>query len=94
MMIRRTVVRALALFVCLVAIAATVLFLRQGGFGGGHLRYDQILGLLGLPWTLIPWPEAFFSRSDFVWLVALPFLLNLGIVFLLRAALYRKKTNQ
>ncbi|MBX7104029.1 MAG: hypothetical protein K1X57_08100 [Gemmataceae bacterium] len=59
--------------------AASLLFACQGGFGGGHGRYDRAIGLLGLPAFLaldrIPVPAAF-EQSD-LWLVIwLPAIIN------------------
>lgn len=64
-----------------ISTTAAVLFFGQGGFGGGHGRFDQILFALSLPWSLIPWPEAVYLLGDSMWLVLLPFLFNLAVVF-------------
>ncbi len=73
-----------------VAVSATALCLAQGGFGGGHGRYDRLLVILGLPWDLLPWPESVVNRP-LVWLVAIPCLFNSGILglatYLLRGRL-------
>jgi len=69
---------ALAL-VILAGATSTLLFLIQGGFGGGHGRFDCAIAILGLPWILVPWPE-FLYRHDSIWLLVLPFVLNLSIV--------------
>ena len=69
---------ALAL-VILAGAASTLLFLIQGGFGGGHGRFDRTIVVLGLPWILISWPE-FLYRHDSIWLLVLPFVINLSIV--------------
>jgi hypothetical protein len=77
-----TMKRILQFVLALIGLAAatsSVLFLIQGGFGGGHGRFDRAIGILGFPWVLIPWPDVFF-RFDFVPLVLLPFVINLGIV--------------
>ena len=55
------------------------LFLMQGGFGGGHGRFDLVLFGLGLPWSLVPWPETV-TKSDLVWLVVIPLVMNLAVV--------------
>jgi hypothetical protein len=57
------------------ALSSTLLFSVQGGFGGGHGDSDWIIFVLGLPWAALPWPE-FLIKHDFVWLIALPFVLN------------------
>ena len=69
------------------ALAATssLLFLKQGGFGGGHGDFDKALFIMGLPWAGIRWPEMF-MKHDFVWLIGLPFCLNVAIVLVITAA--------
>jgi len=37
-----------------VAVLSTTLFMLQGGFGGGHLDYDRLLGILAMPWLFVP----------------------------------------
>jgi len=54
--------------VSVITLLATILFILNHGFGGGHGKYDSALGVLGLPWILIPWPD-FLFKHDFVWLV-------------------------
>ncbi len=63
-------------------VASTALFLSQGGFGGGHGRFDKVIVILGLPWVLIPWPDVFL-RSDYLSFIFLPLVMNLGFVGLL-----------
>jgi hypothetical protein len=70
------------LIVSAIAVVATGLFIAQGGFGGGHGSFDQVLFVLALPWSMVPWPELFTS-NDFTWLVVLPFFLNLAVVAVL-----------
>lgn len=58
------------------ALSALLLFVSQGGFGGGHGSFDRAIWILGLPGILattsLPvWP------GDFLALVLLPALLNL-----------------
>jgi len=65
----------------LVAVVATMCFGMQGGFGGGHGDLDLVLFILALPWSLVPWPELIVS-IDFVWLVLLPFVLNVAAIIL------------
>ncbi len=67
----------------LLAGVACLLFLVQGGFGGGHGRLDLALYLLGFPWVLIPWPSSL-GLSDFHWLGLIPFGINLTIAVILR----------
>ena len=63
-----------------VALIASLLFTLNRGFGGGHGKYDGILGVLALPWILLPWPDFLYHR-DFVWLIFVPLVLNLLSVF-------------
>ncbi len=58
---------------------ALVAFLAQGGFGRGHGLLDPVIGVLALPWALLPWPEAFLRR-DIMWLVLIPFALNSAVI--------------
>jgi len=58
------------------------LFLIQGGFGAGHGKFDRVLVWLGLPWSLVPWPE-FMIKSDFVWLVFVPIFINVTLILVL-----------
>jgi hypothetical protein len=74
-------IRILFVAVVLITVASTILFFAQGGFGGGHGRFDGVIFLLALPWALIHWPE-FLTKSDFVWLIALPFILNVLVLLL------------
>jgi len=76
-----------------VAVIATALFFAQHGFGGGHGNFDQVLFVLSLPWSTIPWPSAF-SRSDFTWLVALPFILNLAVVAIVGVVLRHRASGR
>ncbi len=62
-----------------IALVATVLFVVNHGFGAGHGNYDLALGILGLPWILLPWPQ-FLRQHDFAWLVVVPFGLNYLLV--------------
>lgn len=70
------------------AAVSSFLFLKQGGFGGGHGDFDRLLFVMGLPWAGIPWPDMF-TKHDFVWLIGLPFCLNvatlLGLAAIVRA---------
>jgi len=74
------------------AIVATALFLMQRGFGGGHGRFDQALGILALPGILVvehlPLLE---SIPDFVLVILLPAVFNIvlwvGLALILRSIL-------
>jgi hypothetical protein len=59
-----------------ISILATLLFILNHGFGGGHGKYDSALGILGLPWLLLPLPDFLYKR-DFVWLILVPLMCNL-----------------
>jgi hypothetical protein len=72
------------------AAVSSLLFLKQGGFGGGHGAFDMPLFIMGLPWAAIPWPKAFY-KHDLVWLIALPFCLNVGSVLGLTAIFRRRR---
>jgi hypothetical protein len=65
--------------VFLITLLATIFFFLNHGFGAGHGPYDRALGILALPWILIPWPD-FLFKNDLVWLVLLPLVLNLLVV--------------
>lgn len=75
-------------------IVAGILFAWQGGFGGGHGRFDFTLGMLLLPGILLimqlPLPE---TTPDIV-IILLPGLLNTimwaGIALVVRFMLRRK----
>jgi len=58
-----------------VGLVATVLFIVNHGFGAGHGDYDRALGILALPWILLPWPQ-FLNQHDFAWPILLPLVLN------------------
>ena len=82
----------------MVALVATLLFVSQGGLGAGHLDYDFALGLLGFPWMLLPWPKPVYQLGDYVWLIAIPFALDLicvwGLVRLIDARRLSPRTRQ
>jgi hypothetical protein len=72
-----------------VGLLATSIYFWQGGFGGGHGTFDRILFTLALPWCLLPLPESFF-KSDILWLIVAPFILNLLLAALLTGWLRRR----
>jgi hypothetical protein len=76
------------LVVTAIAALSSVLFLKQGGFGGGHGDFDKVIFILGLPWAGISWPE-FFTKHDFAWLIGLPFVLNVVSVLLIAVVIRR-----
>ncbi len=68
------------------AVLAATLFFVQGGFGGGHGRFDQALGILGLPGILLTTgvaQSAHLQVNDLVAIVLLPASLNMLLVSLL-----------
>lgn len=79
------------------AVVATALFLIQRGFGGGHGRFDQALGILALPGILLvaylPLSE---SVPDFVLVILLPAVFNvvlwIGLALILRFVLRGTRT--
>jgi hypothetical protein len=73
-----------------ITLVASFVFMLNRGFGGGHGTYDSILGILALPWVLLPWPN-FLFKYDFVWLVFIPFILNLLVVFVVGRLVLRLK---
>jgi hypothetical protein len=80
------------LTVATTAAASSLLFLKQGGFGGGHGEFDKAIFVLGLPWAAISWPPVF-MKHDFVWLIGLPLVLNLTSVFVVAAVITAGRRN-
>lgn len=77
---RRTpLIHILLAAVVAVFAVASVVFVAQGGFAGGHGRFDRMIGLLALPWVLVPWPESLWV-SDYIMLVLLPLGCNLIVI--------------
>jgi len=70
-------------------LLASSLFFAQGGFAGGHGRFDFILELLALPWVFIPWPKALWARGDYFPVVVIPFLMNCAVLVVLVLAFRR-----
>ena len=91
---RVTVVLAAFVGVLALAAVASALFVVQGGFGRGDGRFDQLIGILGLPWMLIlvvvPWPESLWL-GDYMMIVLLPLVLNLCCVLGLWLVLRRRR---
>ncbi len=58
---------------------ASLMYAVQGGFGGGHGRFDLAIYVLGVPWVLVPWPDWSYAR-DFHWLILIPFVMNSAVV--------------
>jgi len=78
------------LAVTAIAAISFVLFWKQGGFGGGHGDFDNVIFVLGLPWAGISWPELL-AKHDFAWLIGLPFTLNVTLVLLIAVAIRRMR---
>jgi hypothetical protein len=78
--------RTLGLLVCAGTLTSTLMFIGQGGFGGGHLRFDRLLYVLGLPWILLPFPKSLMEYG-FIWVVAIPWIMN-GLLLLIIARCY------
>jgi hypothetical protein len=64
-----------------VFLIGSALFFSQGGFGGGHGRFDFIIYCLAFPWVFVPWPEAVWAKGDFLPIVLIPFLMNCTVFF-------------
>jgi hypothetical protein len=87
-------------FFTLAAISASVLYVTEG-FGAGHGRFDQVYIGLGLPCNLLVLllPEGVFGEVSFMtdwgWLIAIPFALNVLLTFMIAALAprFRKRVN-
>jgi hypothetical protein len=72
--------------VVIVAVVSSLVFLSQGGFGGGHGKFDRLIYMLGLPWDWVlshaPLPQwsKWLLEYDLVWLVVVPFMINICLV--------------
>jgi hypothetical protein len=94
----RVVIRKIPLILILLPIGAAtvaaILFLIQGGFGGGHGDFDTAISLLLLPSILcvMQWPLS--DNNPDIFIVLLPAMLNLllsiAIAYVLRAILNRR----
>lgn len=76
------------------AAVATILFVLQGGFGGGHGDFDAAIVMLGVPASLlmlwIPVPEVLGS-SDLALKVLTPALVNWALWRLAITAVNRRR---
>ena len=70
----------IALIPVVLAAIASSLFAVQGGFGGGHGKFDQAIGLLGLPGILVPLPASAWA-SDYLPVILVPAALNVALWF-------------
>ena len=91
---RSTVVSRKALLilwavVLAIFLVASWMFFAQGGFGGGHGRFDMALGLLASPWLWVI-PETAWV-NDFAAVVLIPFLINAALILLLQLFLARRR---
>jgi hypothetical protein len=64
-----------------IALVAFAIYFGQGGFGGGHGKFDRILSVLGFPWIFIPYGRFIFP-ADFIWLILIPLVFNSLVVTL------------
>jgi hypothetical protein len=78
----KSVIGILWLLLGLGAFISLMLFVSQGGFGTGQGRFDMVLMLLSSPWCHVNWPEPFYSH-DFIWIVAIPWVINGFLLFIL-----------
>ena len=79
-------------------VISSTLFISQGGFGGGHARFDQILYFLSMPWPLLMGKlPSLWIHGDYLPIVLLPLLFNVGTIAFLwtavRRAVNRPKHN-
>ena len=67
----------------LAGLVSTVLFFVQGGFGGGHRKFDGPIVTLGFPSIyliqIVPLPE-WVLYFDLTYTVILPTVMNTGLV--------------
>src|SRR5438876_7903159 len=84
--------RVIAVGATSLALAASYLYVIQGGFGAGHGRFDKALFIMSLPWSAVPWPEAL-ARRDYVWLIVIPLTLNLTLLSLFRFLHGRRRNS-
>lgn len=79
----RRLTRTLTLVPIVAGAISTVLFLAQGGFGGGHSRLDFVIEILGLPAILVNLVlPASLSLPDILMIVWIPALVNALLFFL------------
>lgn len=75
--------RILTLVPLIEGVISTVLFVAQGGFGGGHSKLDFVIVVLGLPSILLnlTLPSSF-GLPDILLIVWIPSLINSALFFL------------
>lgn len=86
---KRLFFRLTVTLVVIAFLASNLFFWRNGGFGGGHLDYDPLLGILAIPWLFI-WPKLVWGFGDYAALVVAPFLGNIAVILVLRVAFGRR----
>jgi hypothetical protein len=74
---------------------ASILFLAQGGFGGGHGNYDGLIIVLCLPSVLMseaiaPLLPKFIRSHDFFLIIVFPTLINILLFRLAARALVKR----
>jgi hypothetical protein len=75
--------RILTLAPIVAGAISTLLFLVQGGFGGGHSQLDFVIEILGLPSILLNLVlPASISLPDILLIVWIPALMNAILFFL------------
>ena len=64
-------------------VVSSVLFRLNGGFGGGHGRYDLVIGCMALPWIMLEslLPDSLRPASDYSLFITLPFTLDLFLIY-------------
>jgi len=93
----QTHTKALMLIPAVAGVVATIVYFVQGGFGAGHGRFDFVIFLCGLPsiFVLVILDKsplsgllrAFDALTEFVGVIWVPALLNVGLFYLLGAAI-------
>jgi hypothetical protein len=82
--------RSLTLVPVVAGTISTLLFLAQGGFGGGHSSFDFVITTLGFPSILLvrslPLPDSA-GIPDILLVIWIPALINLVGFFLLGSLL-------
>ena len=79
----RHLTRTLTLVPIVAGAISTVLFLAQGGFGGGHSVLDFVIEILGLPAIVVNLVlPASLSLPDILMIVWIPAMMNAILFFL------------
>jgi len=77
-----------ALIVTGIYLGSFLLMLIAGGFGGGHGALDLPIGILAMPWVFLLelLPESFMT-NDLVNLILFPYVMNMIVVYSVRAVI-------